>query len=199
MTGDERDVSGPTRIFQFAIAEASSCSQLAPSGLHTVAFVRKSARESDGIGANLLFGLAITVSLVGGVGVWAAKTTLAGAVIAGGTVVVESNVKKVQHQEGGIVGELLVREGDRVKAGDVLLRLDETMTRANLQIVTKQLDRTVARQARLDAERRGLSEMKLPESLERRASEQEIAALAAGERTLFESRVKALAGRKGAT
>ncbi|PSH61764.1 HlyD family type I secretion periplasmic adaptor subunit [Phyllobacterium sophorae] len=159
-------------------------------------FRGKPPRESDGIGANLLFGLAVTMFLVGGVGFWAARATLAGAVIAGGTVVVESNVKKVQHQEGGIVGELLVREGDRVNAGDVLLRLDETMTRANLQIVSKQLDRTVVRQARLDAERRGLSDMKLPESLERRTSEPEIAVLAAGERTLFESRVRALAGAK---
>ena len=127
---------------------------------------------------------------------WAAKTTLAGAVIAAGTVVVESSVKKVQHQEGGIVGEILVREGDRVKAGDVVLRLDGTMTRANLQIISKQLDRAVVRQARLDAERLGLSEMNLPESLERRAGEPEMAVLAPGERALFESRSKSLAGRK---
>ena len=128
---------------------------------------------------------------------WAAKTTLAGAVIAAGTVVVESNVKKVQHQEGGIVGEILVREGDRVKAGEVVLRLDGTMTRANLQIIRKQLDRTVARLARLDAERLGLSEMKLPASLEMRVSEPEMAVLAAGERALFESRSRSLASRKG--
>jgi HlyD family secretion protein len=152
--------------------------------------------ESDGIGSNLLLGLAVSALLVVGVGVWAAKTALAGAVIAAGTVVVESNVKKVQHQEGGIVGEILVREGDRVRAGDVVLRLDGTMTRANLQIISKQLDRVLARQARLDAERLGLSEMKLPESLEQRTGEPETAVLAAAERALFDSRSKSLASQK---
>ena len=69
----------------------------------------------------------------------------------------------MQHQTGGIVGEILVEEGDRVSAGDVIVRLDETTTRANLQIITQQYDRTVARQARLQAERLGLPEIKFPE------------------------------------
>ena len=66
---------------------------------------------------------------------------LSGALIAPGSVVVDSNVKKVQHPTGGIVGELRVRDGDRVKAGDVVVRLDDTVTRANLAIVTKGLER----------------------------------------------------------
>ena len=80
--------------------------------------------------------------LAGGVGGWAATTELSGAVIAPGAIVVDSNVKKVQHLTGGIVGELLVRDGQRVNAGEVVLRLDETITRANLAIVTKGLDET---------------------------------------------------------
>ena len=64
-----------------------------------------------------LVGLAITVFLVAGVGGWAAATHLAGAVIAPGTIVVESSVKKVQHPTGGVVGEILVREGAEVEAG----------------------------------------------------------------------------------
>ena len=98
-------------------------------------------------------GLAITVFLVGGVGGWAATTQLAGAVIAPGTIVVESSVKKVQHPTGGVVGEILVKEGDEVEAGQIVLRLDDTVTRATLGVVRSQLDELMAREARLLAER----------------------------------------------
>ena len=80
-------------------------------------------------------------------------------------MVVESNVKKVQHPTGGIVGEIRVRDGDRVKAGDLVMRLDETITRANLGIVTSQLDELAVRQARLKAERDGADELELPAEL----------------------------------
>ena len=156
----------------------------------------KPARAAEGIRANILFGLAVSVLLVGGVGAWAAATSLAGAVIAAGNVVVESNSKKVQHQTGGIVGEILVREGDRVAAGDVVIRLDETTTRANLQILAQQYDRTVARQARLQAERLGLTGIKFPDELVRRAADPDVETVLAGEKALFESRTKALAGQK---
>ena len=85
----------------------------------------------------MLAGVVIVVVLVGGVGGWAGTTMLSGAVIAPGSIVVDSNVKKVQHPTGGIVGELRVRDGDRVKVGDIVVRLDDTVTRANLAIVTK--------------------------------------------------------------
>ena len=88
-----------------------------------------------------------------GIGGWAATTQLSGAVIGQGVVVVDSSVKKVQHATGGIVGELRVREGDRVMAGDILVRLDETQTLANATIVTNSFDELLARQARLEAER----------------------------------------------
>ena len=88
------------------------------------------------IRTNLRAGLIVVLVLGGGVGGWAATTQLSGALIAQGSVVVDSNVKKVQHPTGGIVGELLVHDGDHVKAGDVLVRLDETVLRANLAIVT---------------------------------------------------------------
>src|SRR5918912_213999 len=82
-------------------------------------------------------GLALTVALAGGVGGWAATTEIAGAVIAAGTLVVDSNVKKVQHPTGGVVGEIRARGGEFVRAGDIVVRLDETITRASLTIVTK--------------------------------------------------------------
>src|ERR671926_852491 len=89
---------------------------------------------------HLVAGVAAVVLLAGGVGGWAATTELAGAVIAQGQLVVDSNVKKVQHPTGGVVGEVRVREGDHVKAGDIVVRLDETITQANLSIVVKSLN-----------------------------------------------------------
>jgi HlyD family secretion protein len=89
-----------------------------------------------------------------------------------------------------------VREGDRVAAGDVVIRLDETTTRANLQILAQQYDRTVARQARLQAERLGLTGIKFPDELVRRAADPDVETVLAGEKALFESRTKALAGQK---
>jgi HlyD family secretion protein len=87
-----------------------------------------------------LAGLAIIVVLIGGVGGWATTAQLAGAVIAPGTIVVESNVKKVQHPTGGVVGEILVKEGDAVHEGQLVLRLDDTVTRSTLGAVRSQLD-----------------------------------------------------------
>src|SRR6266540_6215553 len=84
--------------------------------------------EGPSIRRHLVGGAIIALMLTGGLGGWAATTELSGAVIASGSVVVDSNVKKVQHLTGGIVGELLVRDGQRVRGGDVLVRLDETIT-----------------------------------------------------------------------
>lgn len=92
-------------------------------------------------------------------GGWAATAKLSGAVIGHGVVVVDGNVKKIQHRAGGIVGEILVRNGTRVAQGDLLIRMDDTITRANLAIVTKQIDQLTARRLRLVAERDGLAVM----------------------------------------
>src|SRR5262249_47800169 len=109
--------------------------------------------EVSSIRRHLVGGAVIALLLTGGLGGWAATTELSGAVIASGSLVVDSNVKKVQHLTGGIVGELLVREGSRIRAGDVVVRLDDTIMRANLAIVVKGLAEMQARQARLASER----------------------------------------------
>jgi hypothetical protein len=85
---------------------------------------------------HLSAGLAVLLLVAGGVGSWAATTDISGAVIASGVLVVDTNVKKVQHPKGGVVGEILAHDGDAVKAGDVVVRLDDTITRSNLTIVT---------------------------------------------------------------
>lgn len=102
---------------------------------------------------HMIIGLCASTILVFGAGGWAAIAQLSGAIMGTGTVMVDGNVKKVQHREGGIVGAILVRDGARVKAGDLLIQLDDTLTRANLTMVTKQIDQFAARRIRLVAER----------------------------------------------
>ncbi len=115
--------------------------------------VLPSAAES--IRRHIVAGSILVGFLTVGLGGWASTAEIAGAIIAQGSVVVGSDVKKVQHPTGGVVGELFVHDGDRVKEGQVLVRLDETVTRANLAIVTKGLTELYARKARLAAERDG--------------------------------------------
>ena len=141
-------------------------------------------------------GIVVVLILTCGVGVWAAATEISGALIAPGTIVVESNVKKVQHPTGGVVGQLLVRDGDQVKAGDLLVRLDDTIMRANLAIVTKALTELYARKARLEAERDGAETVKFPDDLMQQSDVPEIAQVLMGERKLFELRRSARAGQK---
>ncbi len=102
---------------------------------------------------HLLWAGGIVGLLVLGLGGWAYLTEISGAIVAQGRVVVDSHTKQVQHRDGGIVREIFVRDGDRVEAGDLLIRLDETLTRANHTAVTKQLAELYALDARLRAER----------------------------------------------
>lgn len=138
----------------------------------------------------------VTLMLAAAVGLWAAQTNIAGAVVAQALVVVASNVKKVQHQTGGVVAEIKVKNGDLVKAGDVLIRLDETLTRANLQIVSKQLDELTVRAARLTAERNEASDIKLPDAIVSRLDDPAVAEIVAGERSLFATRRSSLAAQE---
>jgi HlyD family secretion protein len=153
-----------------------------------------SARVS--IRRHLLAGLLIVLLLGGGVGGWAATTELAGALIAQGQIVVDTNVKKVQHPTGGIVGKFYVRDGDHVEAGEILVRLDETVMRANLAIVTKGLDQLMARKARLEAERDGADKIIFPPELLARKDDSDAVAAIDSERKLFELRREARLGQK---
>jgi HlyD family secretion protein len=145
---------------------------------------------------NLLVGATAAITLFGGIGGWAASTDFAGAVLAQGEVVVESHLKEVQHPKGGVVGELLVRDGQRVRAGEIVVRLDATVTRADLAVVTHQIDELTARQARLKAEREGAGAIEFPAELTARAAEPAIAALLAEEQRLFDLRRNALEGQR---
>jgi len=169
-----------------------------PAGVPPDAFSRvgPSRQIPDHIASYLRAGAAVVVLMVGGVGGWAAVTELASAVLATGTVVVDSKVKKVQHPTGGVVGEIRVKDGDAVKVGDVLVRLDETVTRANLDTVTKQLDELAVRNARLSAELSGANHVLLPAELKGRELEPGVATTMASERALFASRRSAREGQR---
>ncbi len=145
---------------------------------------------------HMVAGIVVVIVLAGGVGGWAATTELSGALIAQGSIVVDSNVKKVQHPTGGVVGELRVRDGDRVKAGEIVVRLDDTVTRANLAIVTKGLDEFAARKARLVAERDGAATISFPDEMLARVDEPTAGNAMTNERKLFELRRTARAGQK---
>ena len=144
----------------------------------------------------LRLGLGLSFALVFGLGGWAVATEIAGAVIASGHLVVESNVKKVQHPSGGVIGEIAVKEGMPVKAGDILMRLDPTVTRANLAIISNSLDQMAARQARLEAERNASTVMVSPKRLQARLRDEDARALIAGEESLFALRTATREGQK---
>ncbi|MGZ2403290.1 HlyD family type I secretion periplasmic adaptor subunit [Rhizobium ruizarguesonis] len=138
----------------------------------------------------------LSIALVCGIGGWAATTELSSAVIGEGVIVVDGDVKKIQHLTGGIVSELLVAENDHVTAGQVLIRLDGTTTRANLSIVESTLAQLYARRARLKAERIGAESFEVEENITDLTSSTSAQKLLDGEQKLFDSRRSALIGMK---
>jgi HlyD family secretion protein len=148
------------------------------------------------IRAHLVIGLVVVMILAGGLGGWASTAQISGALIAPGSIVVDSNVKKVQHPTGGVVGELRARDGDLVKAGDVVVRLDDTVTKAGLAIVTKNLNGLWARAARLEAEQRGADRIKFPPVLLEQLADDDVKTVIASETKLFDVRSTGRVGQK---
>jgi membrane fusion protein, type I secretion system len=160
-------------------------------------FLKPAQEGSRGsIRRHMIAGIVVVALLAGGVGGWAATTQIAGALIAQGSVVVDSHVKKVQHPTGGVVGKLYVQDGDRVKAGQVLVKLDDTVTRANLAVVVKGLDELAARKARLEGERDGADAVTFPPELLARKSDPTVANAITNETRLFQLRRSARLGQK---
>jgi membrane fusion protein, type I secretion system len=163
------------------------------------------AREGDNLASTtgrtytreLKVGLRVLIAATVVAGGWTALMPLAGAVVVPGNLVVQSNVKAIQHPTGGVVAEIPVRNGMRVNAGDLLLRLDATQAQASLQVVTKQLDEFRARSARLVAERDGLARPDLPDELAPRIGEPAVKNLLSAESTLFQARATSRESQKG--
>ena len=188
-----RLTTGLYRAADAIAARGRTVAALLPWGLGETG---PSTSASESIRRHILAGSILVGALVVGLGGWASTAQISGALIAQGSVVVDTNVKKVQHPTGGVVGELFVRDGDHVKAGDVLLRLDETVTRANLAIVNKGLIELYARKARLAAERGGTDTMAVPSELAGRVNEPEVKEALDSERKLFDLRHQDRLGQK---
>ena len=153
-------------------------------------------RKSAGWSASgyVRYGLALTALLIFGLGTWSATAMLAGAVVAPGQLRVEAQRQVVQHPDGGVVGEILVDEGDVVEAGDVLIRIDGTKLNSELAVLESQLYELMARRGRLQAEQAGRDELSFdPELLEAAAEEPAVAELIDGQRQLFDARSDTLA------
>ena len=149
-------------------------------------------RQWKATGPLLVGGLALLV-LVGFLGVWSVQSRIAGAVIASGMIQVETNRQILQHPQGGVVGELFVKDGDSVSAGDVVLRFDDKQLRSELAIIEGQLFELLARKTRLQAERDGLSTLPPPDGLLAAAmTDPNVQALIEGQRRLFKARADSL-------
>jgi HlyD family secretion protein len=141
-------------------------------------------------------GLRVLLVVGGLASVWMVAVPLAAAVIVPGNLVVQSNVKSIQHPTGGVVAEIAVHDGVHVKSGDLLVRLDATQARASLRMVSKQLDEVRLRITRLTAERDGATHVDLPLGLASRSQDEEVRLLLASERTLFNARANSLQSQR---
>ena len=136
----------------------------------------------------MIIGLTALLILVGGFGTWAVRAEISGAVVASGRIEVDRNRQVVQHPDGGVVQAIQVDEGDTVKAGDVLLRLDSTLIASELAIIEGQWYESMARRGRLEAERDELAEISFDQRLIDAIDRPAIADIVAGQRRLFEAR-----------
>ncbi len=145
----------------------------------------------------ILLGSIISLVLVLGLLVWAAIFSISGAVVAAGTVRVEDNVKQLRYREGGVVRQILVHEGQLVRAGQVLLRFDPVMSQASVDIMQGMHDSLEAQVARFQAEAAGASAIRFPADLAARAADPQVAALLAGQRALFDARMTLYSSQAG--
>jgi HlyD family secretion protein len=140
-------------------------------------------------GFSFLLGFIALVALVGGLGIWSVQARISGAVVAPGMIELESNRQVVQHLEGGVVEDILVRDGDVVEAGDVLVRLEAGSLRSERAVIRDQLREHLARIARLRAERDGADEIEFSEELIAAASySAQTQSMVDGQRELFAAR-----------
>jgi HlyD family secretion protein len=135
-------------------------------------------------------------AMVGMLGGWSATTTLNSAVIAPATIIAESNTKKIQHRDGGIIAKILVKDGDRVQPGQDLIVLDDTETKAELGIVDGALVEFKSKRARLMAQRDGEKAITFPSDLLARQADPDVASVLQGQVKLFTSRNAALDGKR---
>jgi HlyD family secretion protein len=151
------------------------------------------ARRSWRITFPATVGFVALLILVVGIGIWSVRTQLAGAIISQGVIEVQSNRQVVEHPDGGVVGEIFVRDGDQVESGELLLRLDDTFLASEKTVVETQLFELLSRQARLEAERDGATSEELAAKLREVQQRENIPDdLIAGQQRLFDARNETL-------
>ena len=151
--------------------------------------------QGTGVRGAILAGSAIIALFFGGLGIWAAVAPLESAAIAPGSVSVDTNRKTIQHLEGGIVGTILVRDGEVVRQGQVLIRLDVTSPLATLDLLKDRRLAAQALKARLIAERDGRAEIQFPDNLMKQISEPKVKETLDGQINIFQARLRASAGQ----
>lgn len=147
------------------------------------------------MGSRIRAGLLAGATLFGGFGAWSALAPIESAAIAAGTVKVESTRKTLQHLEGGVIRDILVADGARVNAGDVLLRIDATRARTAFATLSDQLAAALAEEARLRAEFAGHTTIALPPELAHRSEEPRVAEILAGQERILGAHRSALQAR----
>ncbi|MBO6560732.1 MAG: HlyD family type I secretion periplasmic adaptor subunit [Nisaea sp.] len=136
-------------------------------------------------------GFVVLLLFFGGFGLWAALAPLGSGAIAQGQLQVSSNQKTVQHLEGGIIEAINVRDGDVVREGDILIRLDDTRASVEFELLRKQYLTHLGTKARLEAERDDLAEVNFPQELVAAASDPDVQEVIAGQQRLFANRISA--------
>jgi len=157
---------------------------------------KKSKRSLSDWRAIALAGYTLIIMTFGVAGVWAAVAKLDKAVIATGYVETETNRKTVEHLEGGIVREILVKEGDHVTEGQILFRLEHVQAQANNELVRNQVDSSLALEARLVAERDGAKDISWPDEFRDRLTEPNLSHILSDQTHQFEERRGSLEGQK---
>ena len=127
---------------------------------------------------------------------WSAAVPISSGVVASGAIGVENRRKTVQHLDGGIIKELRVHEGSRVKAGDILIRLDDTEARLAVSVLQGQADTLRAEQAARQAELAGVAHVAFPQDLLDRQSDPDVAAIIRAQKAAFDARRSNVVGRK---
>jgi HlyD family type I secretion membrane fusion protein len=154
--------------------------------------IEEMLRRGPNIGGLVFAFLCVTSLFFGGLAVWSASAPLATGAIAQGMVRVDTNKKTIQHLEGGIIREILVRDGDRVRSGQVLVRLDPMAVQADRAVLENQMWTAQLEEARLLAERKGASDLDIPAALKPFVSRPEVAHLISVQRGILASQRSAV-------
>jgi HlyD family type I secretion membrane fusion protein len=144
-----------------------------------------------------LYGFSFVSLFFGGFAAWSALAPIESAIVANGQIIVEGNRKTVQHEAGGVIVDIRRRDGDKVEAGDILVRLDDVLASTNYEILLSRFRELKAMEARLHAERDGLDSISFPPEIADFADEPRVAKLMAGQSKIFMTRRETLSNQSG--